>query len=86
MAIHLYTESVTQQKLDYIHNNPLAEHWKLSKDIFQYEYSSASFYENNKTKFCFLKNVWFEAWFEKDSDSWRHESGRINKKNTTEKK
>jgi len=60
LAIHLFTESVALQKLNYIHNNPLAENWLLSENILEYEYSSALFYDRNETTFGFLKNLWEE--------------------------
>ena len=31
LAVHLYSREVAFQKLKYIHNNPLAEHWQLVK-------------------------------------------------------
>jgi len=58
LAIPLYTESVALQKLNYIHNNPVAPHWNLVNDICDYEYSSARLYELNEKKFDFLKNLW----------------------------
>ena len=58
LAIQLFSEKVARQKLNYIHNNPLAERWLLAKDIFQYHYSSANFYETKNAKFEFLKNLW----------------------------
>ncbi len=58
LAIQLYSEKVARQKLNYIHNNPLAERWLLAKDVFEYHYSSANFYETKNTKFEFLKNLW----------------------------
>ena len=33
-----------EQKLDYIHSNPLQEHWQLVKDETDYQYSSAKYY------------------------------------------
>lgn len=41
----LKSKSILEQKLDYIHNNPLQEHWNLVKEPQEYNYSSASFYE-----------------------------------------
>ena len=46
LPIELYTRSVLEQKLTYIHNNPVQEKWKLVSDPVDYRYSSASFYEN----------------------------------------
>jgi hypothetical protein len=33
LAVHLYSREVAFQKLKYIHNNPLAEHWQFVKEI-----------------------------------------------------
>ncbi len=57
LAIHLYTAEVAYQKLDYIHNNPLAEHWQLATTPADYLYSSASFYETNVKRFAFLQDL-----------------------------
>lgn len=57
LAVHLYSRSVILQKLNYIHLNPLADHWSLAKDPWDYYYSSASFYEMNVRTFSFLKDV-----------------------------
>ncbi len=46
------------QKLDYIHNNPIAKHWSLVKDPSDYKYSSAGFYKRNDKSFAFIKNLW----------------------------
>src|SRR5574338_507989 len=58
LAIHLYSHEVASQKLNYIHNNPLAEHWQLVKDPCDYKFSSASYYELNQKNFSFLKDLW----------------------------
>ena len=57
LAILLYSREVAFQKLDYIHYNPLAEHWQLVKDPCEYKYSSAAYYELNKNIFPFLKDL-----------------------------
>jgi putative transposase len=57
LAIHLYSRKVAFQKLDYIHYNPLADHWQLAKDPCDYKYSSASYYEMNERHFAFLKDL-----------------------------
>ena len=60
LAIKLFTRKVAEQKLNYIHNNPLAEHWSLAQDPCDYYFSSAQFYDNNKKVFSFLKYLWDE--------------------------
>lgn len=57
LAIQLYTPAVAFQKLNYIHMNPLAEHWQLATDPCDYIYSSASFYEKDDRQFLFLKDL-----------------------------
>jgi putative transposase len=57
LAIHLYTPKVAFQKLNYIHNNPLAEHWQLAKDPCDYQFSSARFYELNDNSYSFLQDL-----------------------------
>jgi putative transposase len=42
----VYTTKFLQQKLNYIHNNPLQAHWKLAVNPEDYRYSSAAFYTN----------------------------------------
>lgn len=54
LSIELYSESVFEQKLDYIHNNPIQEKWQLCTLAEEYEYSSASFYLENQSKWSFL--------------------------------
>lgn len=62
LAIHLYSQRVAFQKLDYIHCNPLADHWQLAKDSCGYKYSSAKYYEMNLKEFSFLKDLREEFW------------------------
>ena len=58
LAIPLFTRKVAVQKLNYIHNIPLKEHWNLVKHPCDYKYSSASYYEMNEKIFPFLKDLW----------------------------
>jgi REP element-mobilizing transposase RayT len=57
LAIPLYSRKVAYQKLNYIHANPVAPHWKLVTDPCLYKYSSAGFYEGKKNDFTFLKDL-----------------------------
>ncbi len=52
LSIDLFTPSVFQQKLAYIHNNPVKA--GLCKFPEEYYYSSAAFYETGKNEFVFL--------------------------------
>ncbi len=46
-----------EQKLDYMHRNPIQGKWNLSEDVISYAWSSASFYLNHQNeKHPFLKD------------------------------
>lgn len=45
LRIDIYSEKVFQQKMTYIHNNPIAERWKLGRLPEDYRYSSARYYQ-----------------------------------------
>ena len=57
LAVHLYTREVAFQKLNYLHNNPLAEHWQLAATPAEYIYSSAAYYEKEERYYSFLKDL-----------------------------
>lgn len=57
LAVHLYTRDVAYQKLDYLHRNPTAKHWRLADDYIYYKYSSVRFYEADVRDFDFLKDL-----------------------------
>ena len=46
----IFSDKFFNQKLDYIHYNPVSGKWNLAKDFVAYEHSSASFYEENRVK------------------------------------
>lgn len=56
LSIDLYSRKVIEQKLDYIHNNPVQGKWMLSNDPLGYEYSSVRFYEEGNHQFTFLSH------------------------------
>ena len=45
------------QKIEYIHNNPLQEKWKLVKEAEDYQWSSAKFYEYSIDDYGFLTHI-----------------------------
>ena len=57
LPFELLNKETAKQKLDYIHNNPNAEYWKLCKEPADYYYSSAKFYETGVDDFGFLKHI-----------------------------
>lgn len=54
LSVDLFTGTVFKQKVDYIHNNPIQEKWKLALLPEDYKYSSARFYETGVNDFSFL--------------------------------
>jgi putative transposase len=44
-AKNVYSMKFLRQKLEYIHQNPIAKDWKLVKDRADYPYSSAGYYD-----------------------------------------
>jgi putative transposase len=56
LAIQMSSELIFTQRLNYIHNNPLQEKWKLCKNPEEYRWSSAKFYLTGEDEFGILKN------------------------------
>ncbi|WP_205500402.1 transposase [Rufibacter psychrotolerans] len=54
LSVYCYSVAMTEQKLEYIHQNPVQEKWKLAETPEDYYYSSARFYRVNKDDFGFL--------------------------------
>ncbi len=50
----MYSRNVVEQKLDYIHLNPLSKKWTLCDEPENYHYSSAKYYLINKDDWGFL--------------------------------
>jgi len=44
-AKNIYSMDFLQQKIEYIHQNPVAKDWKLVEDRADYIYSSAGYYD-----------------------------------------
>ena len=57
LPFELIDKETLKQKLNYIYNNPNAEHWKLWKEPADYHYPSAKFYETGVNNFGFLKHI-----------------------------
>ena len=56
LAVKIHSKEMAEQKLDYIHNNPLQSHWNLALTPEEYKYSSAGFYLQEKREFVFLSD------------------------------
>ncbi len=54
LSIYCYSLKVMQEKLQYIHTNPVQSHWNLAAIPEDYYYSTARFYELNKDDFGFI--------------------------------
>ena len=54
LPIWTYNRKVLEQKLKYIHLNPLQSHWNLAIDPNDYLYSSCSFYERGDQRYFWL--------------------------------
>jgi REP element-mobilizing transposase RayT len=52
--VEILTDKVMEQKLNYIHENPAHEKWKLVENPEHYYYSSARFYSKGVDPFGFL--------------------------------
>jgi len=57
LGIRLFSRQVTMQKLEYSHNNPVAERWKLCPTPETYRFSSASYYNDGQDEFGLLTNI-----------------------------
>jgi len=54
LSVDILSKKVLEQKLNYIHQTPIQEKWKLIDSPENYKYSSASFYIENKKCWSFL--------------------------------
>jgi len=54
LPVFMYNRKILEQKLNYIHMNPLQERWNLVTDPNDYFYSSCSFYEQGDNRFDWL--------------------------------
>ncbi|KAA9326043.1 transposase [Adhaeribacter soli] len=54
LAFPVNSKTMAEQKLQYLHLNPLQAHWNLAKRPEAYMFSSARFYESMDQEFNFL--------------------------------
>jgi hypothetical protein len=57
LSIYCFSNAVTEQKLNYIHQNPLQQKWRLAEIPEAYKYSSARFYIENSNDYSFLSKL-----------------------------
>lgn len=60
-AKNVYSETFLRQKLEYIHNNPVAKDWRLAEDRAEYVYSSACFYDRGVSPLIPVVDVWADV-------------------------
>ena len=56
LSVPLYSQKVVEQKINYIHGNPIKPKWNFAAEPQDYKYSSAGFYYTGKDEFGFLEN------------------------------
>ncbi|TAK54693.1 MAG: hypothetical protein EPO24_12975 [Bacteroidetes bacterium] len=56
-AKNVYSEKVILQKMEYIHNNPVAKHWQLAEERWEYRYSSACYYDKQMEPIIAIDDV-----------------------------
>jgi hypothetical protein len=54
LAVAMNTKVKVEQKINYIHLNPLQAHWNLAFSPEKYKWSSARFYEVGQDEFGIL--------------------------------
>ena len=57
LAFELTQKDTAIQKIEYIHNNPVAKHWCLAATREHYKYSSAQYYYTEENDFGFLQHI-----------------------------
>ncbi len=56
LSAEIETMHFLEQKINYIHMNPVREKWNLAESITDYKYSSARFYHDDTNKWEFLSH------------------------------
>ena len=56
LSVPLFSQKVVEQKINYIHANPVRSNWNLAFEPQDYKYSSARYYYLGKDEFGFLEN------------------------------
>lgn len=57
LAILITEKKMAEEKLDYMHYNPLQPHWQLCKETSDYGFSSAKYYETGEDEFSILTHL-----------------------------
>ncbi|MEK7326594.1 MAG: hypothetical protein AAB217_15205 [Chloroflexota bacterium] len=61
-AKNIFSPEFLREKLEYIHNNPIAKKWQLAPDRASYDFSSARFYDLGESPVVIVDDVreWFQ--------------------------
>jgi putative transposase len=57
LAVRIFSKEMAEEKLDYVHNNPLQSQWNLCKVPDEYRFSSAAFYLSGRNEFNLVTNI-----------------------------
>ena len=57
MAFPLFSRAVINQKIDYIHHNPVSGKWQLAPFADAYRFSSSAFYQSGVDEFGLLTHI-----------------------------
>lgn len=55
---NIFSEKLFLEKIEYIHNNPLAKGWQLVEERTDYKYSSACFYDKSEKLIIGIDNLY----------------------------
>ncbi len=58
LSVELTNDKIVEQKMNYLHNNPIQKKWSLVERPEDYKYSSFDFYLNGGSKYNFLTNFY----------------------------
>lgn len=54
---NIYSQKFLNEKIDYIHNNPINKGWRLAKIRSEYKYSTACYYDLGETPIIEIDNL-----------------------------
>jgi putative transposase len=57
LAVRTLSKEMAEEKLNYLHCNPLQTHWNLCKIPDEYRFSSAAFYLTGRDEFNLATNI-----------------------------
>ncbi len=56
-AKNIFSSKFLKQKMEYIHQNPVAKEWSLVTDRADYKYSSACYYDNDRSPLIEIDDI-----------------------------